>query len=310
MITLNSEAQLRDLEYFGDNPGNLRSYTYSPEDLKDSTNRPLVVVLHGCTQNAKQMFEQTGWKELADSNGFHLLFPEQKVINNPNLCFNWFHDSDIERDKGEAASIHQMITKVSDSLKIDSTKIFVYGLSAGAAMSLVMMSCYPEKINAGAVLAGGPYKSVSNPIKAATAMKYPEKLTGEERGKTVKAQNPNYNGKYPRLILLHGNKDRVVAFENSMEIVKQWSNVLGVKEEHSILLDNYDGNIGFSRSAHWNDMQEELIIFYTLVGLGHSLAVDPGTKEKQGGKTGIFSKDVNVFSTWYIARDFGLLINK
>jgi feruloyl esterase len=283
---------------------------YSPSKWKDSVNGPLVVILHGCNQLAKQMHEQTGWKELADSNHFHLLYPEQRMINNPNFCFNWFNDADIERGKGEVASIRTMILKVSDSLKIDSTKIFIYGLSAGAAMSLAVMASYPELINTGAVLAGGPYKAGENPLKAAMQMRKPNQLTEEERGKKVIGQNPNYQGKYPRLILWHGEKDRVVAFENSNEIVKQWSYVLGIKSEHSILLDDYDGKYGFSRSENWNDKNEPLIIFYSLTHLGHSLAVDPGKGKKQGGKTGLFSKDVDLFSTWYIARDFGLIRNE
>lgn len=300
-------SQLNKLESFGKNPGNLKAYLYSPKKISDTLNSPLVIILHGCTQNASQMFEQTGWKELADSNQFYLVFPEQKMINNPNLCFNWFNDSDIERGKGEVASIRNMVLKVSDSLKIDSTRIFVYGLSAGAAMSLAMMATYPEMINAGAVLAGGPYKACENPLKAITSMKYPDQLTAEERGKKVREQNPDYKGKYPKLILLHGGKDKVVAFENSNEIVKQWSYVLNIKSEHSILIDDYDGKLGFSRSENWNDKNEPLIIFYTLPKLGHSLAIDPGKGKKQGGKTGMFSKDVDLFSTWYIARDFGIL---
>jgi poly(hydroxyalkanoate) depolymerase family esterase len=302
-----SYSQLKELESFGENPGNLRSYLYSPSELKDSVNCPLVVILHGCNQLAKQMHEQTGWKELADSNHFHLVYPEQRMINNPNFCFNWFNDSDIEKGKGEVESIHQMILKVSDSLNIDSTKIFIYGLSAGAAMSLAVMATYPEIINSGAVLAGGPYKACENPLKAITSMKYPESLTADEHGKKVREQNPDYKGKYPRLILLHGGKDKVVAFENSDEIVKQWSYVLNIESKHSILIDDFYGHEGFTRAEYWNKKMEALIIFYSLPNLGHSLAVDPGTGERQGGKTGMFSRDVDLFSTWYIARDFGLL---
>jgi len=307
LVCTNSFSQMKELSSFGENPGKLNAYVYTPKNVMDSISKPLVVILHGCTQNAKQMHEQTGWKELADSNQFHLLYPEQRMINNPNLCFNWFNDSDIERGKGEVESIHQMILNVSESLNIDSSKIFVYGLSAGAAMSLAVMTSYPEIINAGAVLAGGPYKSCENPLKAITLMKNPDQLTAEERGKKVKEQNPNFIGKYPKLILLHGGKDKVVAFENSLEIVKQWSYVLNVKSEHSILMDDYDGHEGFSRSENWDDKNEPRIIFYSLPKLGHSLAVDPGKGKKQGGKTGIFSKDVDLFSTWYIARDFGIL---
>ena len=66
---------------------------------------PLVVVLHGCTQNAAVYDHGSGWSRLADRHGFLLLFPEQQRANNPMLCFNWFSGNDSQRGMGEAASI-------------------------------------------------------------------------------------------------------------------------------------------------------------------------------------------------------------
>src|SRR3954470_4751096 len=99
--------RLTDLPDFGSNPGQLRARIYIPEGLQK--NAPLVVVLHGCTQNAAAYDAGSGWSQLADRHGFLLLFPEQQRANNPMLCFNWFSGGDNQRGMGEAASIRAMI---------------------------------------------------------------------------------------------------------------------------------------------------------------------------------------------------------
>src|SRR5690348_7150563 len=82
------------------NPGNLLAYSYVPARLSEPA--PMVVVLHGCTQDAKGYDRGSGWSQLAERNGFALLFPEQQRSNNPMNCFNWFTANDSQRGMGEA----------------------------------------------------------------------------------------------------------------------------------------------------------------------------------------------------------------
>jgi len=106
---------------FGSNPGKLRMFTYRPKVL---AGRPaLVVVLHGCTQNAAGYNEGAGWSTLADRYGFALLLPQQQRANNPNGCFNWFLPEHSRRDQGEALSIRQMIEKSVHNFGIDRHRI-------------------------------------------------------------------------------------------------------------------------------------------------------------------------------------------
>lgn len=90
--------RLTDLAPTYDNPGNLRARIHLPRTLKSSA--PLVVVLHGCTQNAAVYDHGSGWSHLADRHGFALLFPEQQRANNMNLCFNWYQPGDASRGGG------------------------------------------------------------------------------------------------------------------------------------------------------------------------------------------------------------------
>ena len=132
-------------------------------ELADAS-RPvaLVVILHGCTQTAAGYDAAAGWSKLADEFGFAVLFPEQTRQNNPNLCFNWFSDSDIQRDRGEVRSIREMIDEMVSSHGVDPTRVSVTGLSAGGAMANAMLTAYPEVFAGGAIIAGLPYGVASS----------------------------------------------------------------------------------------------------------------------------------------------------
>lgn len=303
-----SFSQSTELSDFGSNPGNLRGYIHSPKNLSDSLKYPLVIALHGCTQNANEIEEQSGWSVLADSHQFYVLYPEQKRINNANNCFNWFFKGDCTKDKGEVASIHQMMEKMCDSLNVDTSRVFIYGLSAGALMSVSFAACYPDELKCCASLAGGAYTGGLKPGKGLANMIKPEEQTPQQLAVKVKKQNPGYSGNYPGLIVLHGMEDKVVNYNNSLELIKQWQ---GLHDEKLVELKFESGlgkGKGFSRKIFgYPEAEFGEIVFYTFYDGGHTLPVDPGTGNKQGGKTGMFANDMDFFSTWYIAKDFGLL---
>lgn len=152
---LATPTRLSPLAKFGANPGALRAHTYMPEGLPKQA--PLVVVLHGCTQTAASYDHGAGWSQLADRQGFALLYPEQQRANNPNLCFNWFVPKDIERDSGEAFSIAQMVETMIEVHGLHRRRVFITGLSAGGAMTSVMLATYPELFAGGAIIAGLPF---------------------------------------------------------------------------------------------------------------------------------------------------------
>jgi poly(hydroxyalkanoate) depolymerase family esterase len=159
---------LEEVFGFGTNPGNLRMFTYLPRRLAPEP--ALVVVLHGCTQTAAGYDLGAGWSTLADRYGFALLVPEQLPSNNPKRCFNWFVADDTRRDRGEALSIRQMIETMVVDKGIDRRRVFVTGLSAGGAMTSVMLACYPEAFAGGAIIAGLPYGAATNVQEAFESM--------------------------------------------------------------------------------------------------------------------------------------------
>jgi poly(3-hydroxybutyrate) depolymerase len=153
---------------FGSNPGDLRMFSFVPGKLQPAP--ALVVVLHGCGQTAAGYDLGAGWSTIAKRYGFALLMPQQQSSNNVNGCFNWFNPEDTARERGEACSIRQMIARMVGDAGIDPHRIFVTGLSAGGAMTSVMLATYPEVFAAGAVIAGLPFGVATNVREALNGM--------------------------------------------------------------------------------------------------------------------------------------------
>ena len=150
-----------------------------------------------------------GWSTLADRHGFVLLLPEQQRANNANNCFNWFSAGDIERGRGEAMSIRCMVEKMIVDHEIDRRRVFVTGLSAGGAMTSVMLATYPEVFAAGAIIAGLPYGTAANVKEAFESMGQVRARSAREWGDLVRAASP-HQGPWPRVSVWHGGADQVV----------------------------------------------------------------------------------------------------
>jgi poly(hydroxyalkanoate) depolymerase family esterase len=234
---LAQDSPAQEVAAFGANPGNLQMFKYVPANLQPS--RPLVVALHGCLQGASDYDDETGWTALADQWGFAVLLPQQKMGNNPLKCFNWFEAQDYAREGGEAMSINQMIEKMRSDHQIDPKRIFVSGLSAGGAMSAVMLATYPEVFAGGAVIAGVPYRCAANSSETSACgvnstqvrdlmpAQWGDLVRNSPRGNGTVNAHP---GPWPRVSLWQGGADTTVRPANQRELVEQWTNVLGIDQ--------------------------------------------------------------------------------
>lgn len=300
------QKDLKEVTGFGDNPGNLKMFVHE-NSSKKTTNLPLVVVLHGCSQDAADAAALTGWNKLADLNNFMVLYPQQKLLNNPNLCFNWFNGPDVEKDRGECESIFEMIIYTQQHYSIDSSKIFITGLSAGAAMSVVLAATHPDLFKTGAIFAGCAYKMAKNPLESFSVMLGNKSLSGEELVKSVKEQNPDYKGKYPGMIVYQGASDPIVNYRNSAFIMKQWTGINNADTIPDSIEQRFMGIENITRSEFTDSSGRVTVIVYDMKKLGHQLMIKPGEKEEEGGRIGMFGVNKGFHSTYQTAKEFGII---
>ena len=292
--------RLRDLPPPRPNPGNLNARCYVPDGLDGPA--PLVVVLHGCTQNAAVYDHGSGWSKLADRHGFILLFPEQGRDNNPMLCFNWFEAGDTRRGRGEAASIAAMVEAMKQAHDVDPARIFVTGLSAGGAMAAVMLAAYPDLFAAGAIIAGVAYGCASGVAEAFDCMGGRGRSGGGGELAAKVRRASAHQGPWPRVQVWQGSADRTVVPSNADAIVRQWAELHGLGARP----DRADEVAGYPRRTWTGAGGIALIEHVSVTGMAHGIPLDPGPGEDGLGEAGAHMLDVGLSSTAHIAAFFGI----
>ena len=145
---------------------------YVPRGYQPEKEVPLMVMLHGCRQDALDFAKGTRMNELAEQGNFIVLYPEMNVLANPNRCWNWFFDYNQRRGIGEPAVIKGMVDQVKLHYSIDANKIFIAGLSAGGAMSVIMGATYPDVFSGVGVVAGVEYSAADSPAHGLNVMNH------------------------------------------------------------------------------------------------------------------------------------------
>lgn len=277
-----------------DNPGNLTMTRYVPAGLP--AGRPVVVALHGCTQTAAAYDTGSGWRELADRMRFTVLLPEQKTANNLSRCFNWFEAGDTTRGQGEAESIAQMVRQTVADTGADPSRVYVTGLSAGGAMTAVMLATYPELFAGGGIVAGIAYRCAKSMIDAFSCMYPGRNQSPATLGDAVRAAS-SYSGPWPTVSVWQGSADYTVAPANATELVEQWTNVHGIPATPT----RTDIVAGYPHAVYGSAVET-----YTITGMGHGQPVDPGAGAAQCGQAGAYLLDVNICAAWHMATTWDL----
>jgi poly(hydroxyalkanoate) depolymerase family esterase len=293
------KSPLAETTGFGSNPGALKMFSFVPENLQEPP--ALVVVLHGCGQTAAGYDLGAGWSTLAKHFGFALLMPEQQSPNNGRGCFNWFNPEDTTRDSGEASSIRQMIARMVSDIGIDRHRIFVTGLSAGGAMTSVMLATYPEVFAGGAIIAGLPFGVANNVSEALSGMFQSPSRPASELGDLVRNAS-NHQGRWPKLSVWHGSADRTVNPANADEIIKQWLDVhqLPSKPMSEGIVD------GYPRQVWWDADGETVVESYTITDMAHGTPLGVADNDERYGAQGAFLIEAGISSSYHIANFFGL----
>lgn len=167
---------------------------------------PLVLMLHGCTQNPDDFAAGTGMNDAALQRGFYVLYPAQTQHANASRCWNWFKHNHQKRGQGEPALLTSMAREVMAQYPIDPQQVYVAGLSAGGAMAAILGDAYPDVFAAVGVHSGLPTGAATNMQAALSVMK-----TGAAPARRGVASPPT--------IVFHGDSDTTVSPANGEQVV-------------------------------------------------------------------------------------------
>ncbi|GIG56942.1 feruloyl esterase [Longispora fulva] len=294
-------AALTEVTGFGSNPGDLRMFTYVPPGLP--AGRPLVVALHGCGQNAAGYATDSGWTELADRYALAVLVPQTSTANNIQGCFNWFLPGDTGRGAGEALSIRQMVARLAADAGTDPARTYVTGLSAGGAMTAVMLAAYPDVFAGGGIAAGLPYRCATTVLEATVnCMSQGVDLTPAQWGDKVRAAS-GYNGPWPVVSIWHGTADPTVNPVNLRELADQWTDVHGADRTADVT----DTVNGYPHQVFRDAAGAAVVETFSVTGMRHAQPIDPGTGPGQCGRAGDpYILDVDVCAAYQMMVFWGL----
>jgi poly(hydroxyalkanoate) depolymerase family esterase len=287
---------LRGVTDFGANPGDLQMCAYEPPGL--AAGRPLVVALHGCSQQAADFALPSGWMQLAATHGFALLLPQQRRANNPMRCFNWFRPDDVRRHDGggtvgEVASIRSMIDRMQ--AEAHTSSVYVAGLSAGGAMAAALLAAYPEVFQGGAIIAGVPFGCADGLAAAVRCLNPGKDLPAEEWGRRVRDAAPGHPPRRRlRLAIWHGLADSTVAPRNADELTQQWTDVTGLGATAGQSWSLPGASIRRFAGDDGTVQVEQVLVS----GMAHGMAVDPANG---CGTTAPFMLDIGLCASHMIA---------
>lgn len=270
--------------------GNARAGTVTVEQHSGRTVRvfvpakvaspaPLVVMLHGCTQTAEAFADATQMDAVAEAKGFVVAYPEQSSDTIPTRCFRWYDPAHQARDAGEPKELADAADEIAVAHGVDPERVYVAGLSAGAAMSVILGATYPDRFTAIGVVAGVEYKaatSISEGLSAAQS----GGPDPEQQGDLAHMQMGARARAVPTFVV-HGTADSVLAKKNGDQVASQWrrtnSLVLGPDAIDPPKSVTGDAGYPFTRFVHQSKANGASVIeYYVVDGLGHAW---PGGKD-------------------------------
>ncbi|MEO8543723.1 MAG: PHB depolymerase family esterase [Betaproteobacteria bacterium] len=263
-----------DTHEFSNGAGTRAYKLYVPARTGDSP--PLVLMLHGCTQSADDFAAGTRMNQLAEQHGFLVVYPEQATSANPSRCWNWFKPSDQVRDAGEPSLIAGIACAVAEHHGADTRRIFVAGLSAGAAMAVILGETYPELIAGVGAHSGLPYGCAHDIPSAMAAMKGGRSgLAGIRNVVGPVAGRINKIACAVPIIVFHGDRDHTVQHANGAEIVQQAANAYAaefgdVTMRISTERGTSPGGRRYSRAMHVDAKGQPQIEAWTVHQAGHA----------------------------------------
>ena len=226
---------------------------------------PLIVMLHGCTQSPDDFAAGTRMNELAERHGFLVVYPAQASNANGAKCWNWFRAGDQDRDRGEPSLIAGITREVASNYRVDARRIFVAGMSAGAAMAVVLGTTYPDVFAAVGAHSGLAFGAAHDMPSAMSVMQGGSDVASTARLKGLEtAMIPT--------IVFHGDRDHTVNVRNGAAIVQQATAARAdLRNLHRTVRAGRASNGGaFTHTVFADAANQPVVEEWVLHGMGHA----------------------------------------
>ena len=240
------------------NHAGTRSYKlYIPSSYHGQA-MPLIVMLHGCTQNPDDFAAGTQMNAVAEEKQCFVVYPAQTQGANSSRCWNWFNALDQQRDQGEPSLIAGITQQIIEEYPVNEREVFIAGLSAGGAMAVIVGTLYPELFAAVGVHSGLPF---------ASAQDLPSALSAMRGGAMPNPKRQAPEGGVP-IIVFHGDRDTTVNLRNGEEVIAQAVRGQDAKA------DSFDGSVPnghrYTRTTHSQADGSPLGEYWVIHGAGHA----------------------------------------
>lgn len=217
-------------------PAGMRRYRlFKPAGVRLSERLPLLVMLHGCGQDADSFARSTRMNRLAGRERFLVLYPEQDRRANLQGCWNWY-DTDSGRAYREAATVKAAVDQVARMYPVDPGQVVIAGMSAGASMAALLATRYPQGFKAVVMHSGIPPGAAHSPVSAMRAMQGRRTLaasisTGAPlvAAVAISTAAPLITAGWPPLLVIHGDRDRIVSARNGEAAARLWAEAAGAR---------------------------------------------------------------------------------
>jgi poly(hydroxyalkanoate) depolymerase family esterase len=256
-------------------PSYVEMYVYVPDQLAEKP--PILVASHYCTGTASAYFDQirSTIVPAADEHGFIIIFPQATGRN----CWDVGSQQSLSHDGiGDTGAIVQMVEYALAEYDADASRVYALGGSSGAMMTQALLGVYPDVFKAGVEIAGVPcgcwaegYDQGGTPQWSNDCAGGRVDKTAQQWGESVRAMYPGYAGHRPRIQLWHGTNDATIDYNNFLESIEQWTNVLGLS---AIPTATDMPRAGFTRQRWSNDCGFTVLEAWSQEGGTHAMQTD------------------------------------
>jgi poly(hydroxyalkanoate) depolymerase family esterase len=247
------------------NPAGSRAYKLYIPSRHQGQALPLVVMLHGCTQSPDDFAAGTRMNVIAEEQACFVVYPAQPSDANPAKCWNWFRPTDQRRDQGEPSLVAGITRQVMRDYSVDPRRVYIAGLSAGAAAAVVMGATYPDLYAAIGVHSGLSCGAANDFPSALLAMRQGELAVASGSGDILAVRG---DGRAVPTIVFHGDRDTTVHPRNGDHVIAQ--SMRATSSQKQVQRDRVPGGHAYTRTIHTDASGRAILEHWDIHGAGHA----------------------------------------